>query len=239
MTIISKQLYQTGNITTLDGASLKLVDKFTYQGSSVSLTEKDINTRLTKAWTAIDRLSIIWKSDLTDKMKCSFFQAVVVSILLYGCTTWMLTKQLEKKLDSNYTRMLRAILNKSWWQHPKRHQLYGHLPPITKTIQVRWTRHAGHYWRSKDELISDVLLWTPTYGQAKAGRPAWTYIQQLCEDTGCNPEDLLEVMNNRERWRERVRDIRAGSTTWWWWYLQVTILNTSNFHSYIASSILI
>ena len=88
---------QTGNIATLDGASLKLVDKFTYLGSSVSSTEKDIDTRLTKAWTAIDRLSIIWKSDLTDKMKRSFFQAAVVSILLYGCTTWTLTKRLEKK----------------------------------------------------------------------------------------------------------------------------------------------
>ena len=169
--------------------------------------------RLTKAWTAIDRLSIIWKSDLTDKMKRSFFQAAVVSILLYGCTTWTLTKQLEKKLDGNYTRMLRAILNKSWRQYPTRHQLYHHLPPITKTIQVRRTRHAGHYWRSRDELISDVLLWTPTYGRAKAGRPARTYIQQLYEDTGCSPEDLPEAMNDGEKWRERVRDIHASGTT--------------------------
>ena len=152
-------------------------------------------------------------------MKRSFFQAAVVSILLYGCTTWTLTKRLEKKLDGNYTRMLRAVLNKSWWQHPTRHQLYGHLPPITKTIQVRRTRHAGHCWRSKDELISDVLLWTPTYGCAKAGLPARTYIQQLCEDTGCNPEDLAEAMNDREKGRERVRDICAGGTTWWWWWL--------------------
>ena len=104
------------------------------------------------------KLSIIWKSDLTDKMKRSFFQAAVVSILLYGCTTWTLTK-LEKKLDGNYTRILREILNKSWRQHPTRHHLYGHLPPMTKTIQVRRTRHAGHCWRSRDELISDVLLW--------------------------------------------------------------------------------
>ena len=131
---------QTDNIATLDGASLKLVDKFTYLGSSVSSTEKDIDIRLTKAWTAIDRLSIIWKSDLTDKMKRSFFQAAVVSILLYGCTTWTLTKRLERKLDGNYTRMLRAVLNKSWRQHPTRLQLYGHLPPITKTIQVRRTK---------------------------------------------------------------------------------------------------
>ena len=100
-------------------------------------------------------------------MKRSFFQAAVTSILLYGCTTWTLTKRLEKKLDGNYTRMLRAILNKSWQQHPTRHQLYGHLPPITKSIQVRRTRHAGHCWRSRDELIRDVLLWIPTHGAQK------------------------------------------------------------------------
>ena len=204
---------QTGDISILDRTSLKIVDKSTYLGSSVSSTEKDIDTRLTKAWTAIDRLSIIWKSDLTDKMKHSFFQAAVVSILLYGCTTWTLTKRLKKKLDGNYTRMLRAILNKSWWQHPTRNQLYGHLPPITKTIKVRRARHAGHCWRSKDELISDVLLCTPAYGQSKAERPARTYIQQLCEDTGCSPEDLPKAMNDREKWRERVRDIRASGTT--------------------------
>ena len=109
---------QTGDISTLEGTSLKLVVRFTYLGSSVSSTEKDIDTQLTKAWTAIDKLSIIWKSDLTDKMKRSFFQAAVLSILLYRCTTWTLTKRLEKKLDGNYSRILRAILNKSWRQHP-------------------------------------------------------------------------------------------------------------------------
>ena len=97
------------------------------------------------------------------------------------------------------------------------------LPPITKTIQDRRTRHAGHCWRSRNELIRDVLLWTPTYGRSKAGRPARTYIQQLCEDTGCSPEDLPEAMNDKEKWRERVRDIRATSTTWWWWYIYIYI----------------
>ena len=181
---------QTGNISTQERTPLKLVDTFTYLVSSVESTEKHIETRLAKACTAINRLSIIWKSDLTDKMKRSFFQAAVTSILLYGCTTWTLTKRLE---------------------HPTRHQLYGHLPPITKTIQVRRARHAGHCWRSRDELISDVFLWTPTHGRAKAGRPARTYIQQLCEDTACCPEDLPWAMNDREEWRDRVRDIPATS----------------------------
>ena len=113
-------------------------------------------------------------------------------------------------------------VNKSWRQHPTRQQLYGHLPPITKTIQFRRTRHAGHCWRSRDELIRDVLLWNPTYGWAKTGRPARTYIQQLCEDTGCSPKDPPEAMNDRVKCREWVRDIRASGTTWWWWKEVVT-----------------
>ena len=178
---------------------ISLNSKFHFKWEHVSLTSK---TLVTLHWS---------------------FQAAVVSILLYGCTTWTLTKRVEKKLDGNYTRILRAILNKSSRQHPTRHQLYGHLPPITKSIQVRRTRHAGHCWRSRDELISDVLLWTPTYGRAKTGRPARTYIQQLCEDTGCNPEDMPEAMNDREKWRERVRDIRVDDDIYIYIYIYVCV----------------
>ena len=131
-------------------------------------------------------------------MKRSFFQTAVVSILLYGCTSWTLTKRVEKKLDGNYTRMLQAILNKSWRQHPTKQQLYGHLPPVTKTIKIRRTRHAGHCWRSRDELVRDVLLWTPSHGRAKAGRPPRTYTQQLYANTGCSREDLTKAMDDRE-----------------------------------------
>ena len=117
---------------------------------------------------------------------------------------------MEKKLDGDYTRMLRAILNKSWGQHPTKQQLYGHRPPITKTIQIRRTRHAGHCWRSRDELISDTFLWTSSHGRAKAERPARTYIPQLCEDIGCSSEDLPEAMNDREGWRGRGGERGSG-----------------------------
>ena len=69
---------QTGDFSTLNGNTLKLADKFTYLGSSISSMETDIDTRLTKAWIAYNRLSVIWKSDLTDKIKRSFFQAAIV-----------------------------------------------------------------------------------------------------------------------------------------------------------------
>ena len=152
-------------------------------------------------------------------MKRSFFRTVVVSILLYRCTTWTLNKRTEKKLDGSYTRMLRALLNKSWRQHPTKQQLYGHLPPITKAIQVRRTRHAGLCWRSRDELISNIHLWTPSHRRVKVGPPARTNIQQLWADTGCCLDDLLEAMDDRGGWQERVWEIRAGSVTWWWWLL--------------------
>ena len=68
---------QRGNIWALNGSSLKLVDKLTYQGSSVSSTKTDINMRLAEAWTTIDKSLVMWKLDLTDKIKHSFFLAAV------------------------------------------------------------------------------------------------------------------------------------------------------------------
>ena len=140
--------------------------------------------------------------------------------------------------SSNYTRMLRAILNKSWRQHPTKQQLSGHLSPITKTIKAWRTGHAVHCWRSKDELISDVLLRTPSHGRAKAGRPARTYIQQLSEDTGCSPEDQPEAMNDREEWRGRVRDIYPC-----WWHdkmMMMMMLNArANFVAYLMPKLFV
>ena len=120
---------QTGDISTLNGCSLKLVDKFNSQGSSVSSTKTDINTPLAKTLTDINRSSVILKSDLTDKMKCSFFQAAVVLILLYGCTTLTLTKRIEKKASrqlhknaaSNIDQVLEATPHKAAALRPPPH----------------------------------------------------------------------------------------------------------------------
>ena len=117
-------------------------------------------------------------------------------------------RQLHKNAASNIEQVQEATPHKATTVRPSTSH--------HKNYQVRWTRHTGHCWRSRDELISDILLWTSKYGREKAGWPARIYIQQLCKDMGCSPEDPPEAMNDREKWRERVRDIRAGSTTWWW-----------------------
>ena len=67
---------------------------------------------------------------------------IIFVILVCGCT--MLAKYTEKKLKANHTRMLFDILNISEKENLSKQQLYSHLPPISKTIQVRRTGHAGH-----------------------------------------------------------------------------------------------
>ena len=117
-------------------------------------------------------------------------------------------------------------MNKSWWQHPMSHQLYGHLPPITKTIQVRRTRHDGTLLEKQGRAHKWCTPMGPPQHMAvqkQDDQLELTYSNYV-EDTGCNHEDLPEAMNDWEKWRERVRDIRAGGTTWWWWWLCVWAL---------------
>ena len=79
--------------------------------------------------------------------------------------------------DSVFHLISNGILNKSGNKHSIKRQLYGHLPPITQTIQVKGRKYAGHCWRSKEKLIYDILLRTPsTHGQINVGQPAKTYI---------------------------------------------------------------
>ena len=202
-----------GFISTLNGGSLKLVDKFMYLKDRVASTENDTIRRQVNEWTANVRLSIIWKSDPSDKTKKIFFQAVVVSILLYRRTAWTLTKQTEKKLRESCTRILRAILNESLMQDPSKQQRFSHQPPISKTTLRRRTSDVSHCWRSKDEHISDVLQWTPSHRRASFGRPIRTYLKQLFTDTGCSLKDLPKAIVDRDERQTRVWEICARSVT--------------------------
>ena len=128
---------------------------------------------------------------------------------LNGEKAW---RQLHKNVASNIEHVMETALRKAAAiRTPTTHH---------KNYQNRRTRHVGHCWESRDELVSDVLLWTLSHGRAKAGRPARTYIQQLCAHTGCSPEHLPKAMDDREVWRERVRNIRADSATYMMIYIQ-------------------
>ena len=117
-----------GSIFTLSGRPKNLMTSSHTLVDMWTSTESDVNIRLVKSWTDIVRLSIICKTDLSDKIKHDFFK-----LWLYYCMDaphglWQNARR--KNLDEDYTRMQRAILNKSWKQHPTKQQLYSHLPLI-------------------------------------------------------------------------------------------------------------
>ena len=178
----------------------------------MSSTIPDVQTRIGKAWGALNNLDVIWNSSLPNSLKRNFFHDdAVESVLVYGATSWTLTKSLTKTLDGCYTRMLRAALNVSWKHYLTNKELYGPLTPISTTIRDRRLRFAGHCYRAKEELASDVILWQPNHGERSRGRPAKTYVDQLVEDIGCNSENLPALMINRDSWKECVK-CRASST---------------------------
>ena len=133
---------------------------------------------------------------------------------------WTYGEKVSRQLHKNVASCIEQVLEAT----PHKQQLNCHLPSITKTVQVRLTSHAGHCWRSKNELISNVFLWTSLHGRAKVGGPIRTYIQQL--NTGYSLEDLPGAMDDRKWWRERVREIRVSSLTWWWWWWWYTIFKS-------------
>ena len=111
--------------------------------------------------------------------------------------------------DGNFIRMIRAILNKPWKQHPTKQKLYSQIPPIPKKIQIRRTRYAGNSWKSKNELISDILQWTLSHRCSSVGRPTRTYVQPLRADPRYYLEDLKKFMIETNSERERVKEIRS------------------------------
>lgn len=197
-----------GEVRSLGGNVLKHVSDFVYLGSNIESSKKDVEVRKAKAWSALNGLTSIWKSNLPPKLKRNFFCAAVESVLLYGSCAWTLTTQQVTSLDGTYTRMLRAVLNIPWQNHPTKKELYGHLPPVSAKIRERRLRFSGHCHRSKNELVRDVLLWQPRHGKNPIGRPRKTYIGQLVEDTGCTVDELPTAMNDRDAWRRRIKMIR-------------------------------
>ena len=182
-------------------AHRKLKNSFTYLESSISSTEFDISMSLAKARTATNRLSIIWKSNQFDKIKMQFLPSCNYA----SSTVWIHHTDADETQWGDLDGTAQEC-NELYWTNPggsiaaTSQQLFGHLPPISKTFQIKRTRHAGHCWRRKDALISDVLLWTLSHGRASVNRSARSYLEQLCTDTICSLEDLPEAMNDREEW---------------------------------------
>ena len=140
-------------------------------------------------------------------MKCEFFRAVSVSVLLYNWNIWILTIRVKKKLDENSKSMLRAVLNRFWKFHSSKQVVVVlcYFLSISKNIQDE-KYMLSTTWKVKDKLIiSNVLPWTTTHRHINVGWKIKTYIHQLCADTECLLEDRLRAMAEKTgcQWKFR------------------------------------
>ena len=188
-------------IQTSDGSILEVVDDFTYLGSLVSSSKSDIKRRIALAWAAANKLHKIWKSGLSRTFKTRLFCSTVESVLLYGCETWTLTYDLQKKLDGCYTKLLRSILGYSWKDHIRNEELYGNLPKLSAKIRQRRLKLAGHCKRHPEEKAHDLVLWIPNHGKRTRGKPAMSFVRQLEDDTELKIEEVESLMKDRSTWR--------------------------------------
>ena len=83
---------------SLSGHYIKHVEEFKYLGSYIGSTQHDVSVRIWSAWATFHSLIIIWKSNLSSKLKRNFFRATVKTILVHGSITWTLTSTLDKQL---------------------------------------------------------------------------------------------------------------------------------------------
>ena len=181
-------------VKSLGNNKLKCVDDFVYLGSWINSCKKDVDVRINKAWAALRKLEPIWKSTLPVKVKMKFFPSTVTTVLLYGSCTLALTKELEKKLDVCYVKMLRVV---KMYQGSNTLERIGKIPKITTINAAQKVRFSRHCWHSKDKLAHQLLLWEATHGKRPRGRPRQTFIDQLVDDTELQKEDPRNVMNDR------------------------------------------
>ena len=186
---------------TVDGSELELVEDFEYLGS-YSETTTEVNRRIGQAWSSLNRHEKCWKSNISNRTKLKIFDATTISFLLYACESWSLNKSLERKIDGSYTRMLRRVKNINPLSHTTNRALYGKRPPISKVIQNRRLRLAGHVARG-NEPATKLLFWEPEKPK-RIGRPTKTISKLIKEDTGLEEGELFQLMQNRDRWREHI-----------------------------------
>ena len=168
---------------------------------------KDFKIRKALAWQACNALGKIWRSNLDNNLKVRLFRAAVESILLYGAETWTLTLKQQQRLDGTYTNLLRRVQNIHWSSHASLREIYRELPPISARLAKRRLLFAGHCCRAEGEVVSHLLLWSPSHLPVRSRR--LTFPKVISRDAGFDVEDLRAAMCDREVWRDVVRGISA------------------------------
>ena len=185
-----KTEYMISNIATeglqltLNGNVINRVNDFKYLGAKMASTENDIAYRKSLAWTAFWKLKKIWRAAYIPlKLKLDIYQTAILSILLYGSETWVITKKTEKEINAFGTKCYRQILNINPQSKTTNKTVYEltNREPLINTVRKNQLRWVGHSMRLKnDEPAKIFALYEPAHG-GKVGRPKLSYKRQIAD----------------------------------------------------------
>ena len=172
---------------------------------------KDLTRRKALAWSAFWKLEHIWRSTIIPvDMKVRLFNTTCVTVLLYGCESWVLTSDMENKINSFATSCYRVMLNIKRIDHVPNSRIYDdtNTEPLVNRVRLRQLKFLGHILRMPEEEPCRLYaLYTPSHGRRKPGRQRTSYlsyIQKLLGDTNSmlHPKAIADLAQNRSDWRK-------------------------------------
>ena len=128
-------------------------------------TSKEVNWRIQEARRSFSKLRKVWlNKSLRKDTKIKIFNACVKSVLLFGCETWLVTNEIQRKIQTFVNRCLRYRL-RIWWANIISNKDLGNVTGQEDTdleIRKRKFRWIGHTLRKgNEEIPKAALLWNP------------------------------------------------------------------------------
>ncbi|CAM4364063.1 unnamed protein product [Leuciscus chuanchicus] len=202
----------------LDGLKIEWTKDFKYLGSYIASSEADIRARKGQAWGAFWKMKNVFLSKtLPIKLKLNIFEAACISILLYGCESWIINQKMQNSLNSFATSCYRIMLgikkmdrisNKAVYEAVEKNQLI-------LQIQQRQLRFVGHSLRRDlNDQINKYVLYAPEerHGKRSRGKPRTlyhTYIGKLINnDMPPTADEMRRAASNRTEWSKLVTDCK-------------------------------
>ena len=195
------------------GDPINHVSDFRYLGSMVASGSSDLKRRKSLAWCAFWKLEQLWKSphiSITTKVK--LFNTTCVTILLYGCESWVISQDMENKINAFATTCYRVMLNIKRIDHVLNTTVYSmtNTVPLIYLVRHRQLKFLGHILRmSKEEPARRYALYIPTIGKRRPGRPRTSYlnyVQRLLGDNegAMQEQQIAAFADDRCAWRNLV-----------------------------------
>jgi len=196
---------------SMNGEILEEVDEFKYLGAILTkdgTSRKEVRARISAATAAMARLQRIWISTISTKTKISLYRSLVISILLYGCETWTLRAEDERRLNAFETKSFRKILRISYRERRTNefvrgeiNRLAGQQEPLLATIKRRKLTWFGHV--NRHEGLPKTILQGTLPGSRKRGRQKKAWNDNICEWTGESLSNLTRATEDRGEWRRK------------------------------------